>query len=528
MLEKLFTSKVMLVASFLFLAAGLVAGVTLIRYPQILFPEAAEVQCPSQGPFKLYCTWGAPVGAVSYDYAVTKETANGNVELVKTETGITNTHANFDGYPDDKYTCSVYAYNDCGSKSQLAVGTSFSCTAPVPTPQAPQWAFNGVWQDPKEGHHCAVQVWFTQPEENIQHLRVEIWPDYDRVLNGVDRYRRVDFNKGEEDRDSTQVKYFAPDSQGRINVQFLNAIIKPGNQDEGWQAKVTAFSEGDASSSNIQMSWGNHPTCRGNNMPSTSPTPVDCRPRNCQDENASWLNKTFYFIPNTPGAFSDNICTQSIADLTAYCTDTTPTATPLPTATPVPGANTITGLIHVNGEVPAGKYLKIGAIPPSGPSIPYDSRILNPAEFISGYKGYQLNIPSNIETVVVILYPQFFDANGQNPEDFPSGYTITSNCRAAGDADNTCTVTTPVEEWINKNFTITIPAAEEEAVVQGDISGAEGKPDGVVDAADASVLMSNWGVPFGFNPAADLNNDGKVDALDASLLIQGWSKKNPG
>jgi len=45
----------------------------------------------------------------------------------------------------------------------------------------------------------------------------------------------------------------------------------------------------------------------------------------------------------------------------------------------------------------------------------------------------------------------------------------------------------------------------------------------VADAADASVLMSNWGVPSGFNPAADLNNDGKVDALDASLLIQGWS-----
>lgn len=43
-----------------------------------------------------------------------------------------------------------------------------------------------------------------------------------------------------------------------------------------------------------------------------------------------------------------------------------------------------------------------------------------------------------------------------------------------------------------------------------------------MNAADASILMSNWGLPFGFNPAADLNNDGKVDALDASLLIQDW------
>jgi len=47
----------------------------------------------------------------------------------------------------------------------------------------------------------------------------------------------------------------------------------------------------------------------------------------------------------------------------------------------------------------------------------------------------------------------------------------------------------------------------------------------VADAADVSILMSNWGVPFGFNPAADLNNDGKVDALDVLLSYSGLEGK---
>lgn len=456
-LTKLFTSKITLILSFLLLAAGLVAGITLIRYPQILFPEAAEVQCPSDtGPFNLYCTWDAPAGAVSYDYAITKNP--NNPEVVQAESDITQTYAEFPGYPNEIYTCMVNAYNSCGSKSQ-ALSSTFSCTAPVPTPQAPQWAFNGVWQDPWQDpdggmRFCAVQTWFTQPEESVQHLRVEIWPDYDRILNGTDRYRIKDFTK--EEIRTGQVPNSIKDAEGRFNVQFLDAIIKAGNQDEGWQAKVTAFSEGDASESSIQKSWGNHPTCRGNNMPGVTPPPVAPTSTPVPTQGAC-LEPYTYCNPDV------DICCNNGGDYDCLYYATLPdpqggtidryTCQLVPAVTPVPGTNTITGLIFVNGEVPAGKYLKIGAIPPSGPSVPYDSKLINSTH------GYQLNIPSNIETVVVVLYPQFFDTNGQNPESLPSGNTITSDCRAAGDADNTCTVTTPVEGWMNKNFTITIPAA---------------------------------------------------------------------
>jgi len=44
---------------------------------------------------------------------------------------------------------------------------------------------------------------------------------------------------------------------------------------------------------------------------------------------------------------------------------------------------------------------------------------------------------------------------------------------------------------------------------------------GVVDAADLSVLLANWGVPS--NPDADLaNDDGLVDAADLSVLLAFW------
>ena len=45
--------------------------------------------------------------------------------------------------------------------------------------------------------------------------------------------------------------------------------------------------------------------------------------------------------------------------------------------------------------------------------------------------------------------------------------------------------------------------------------------DGKVDAADLSVMMSEWGA----NPSfADLNRDGKVDAEDMAILLQTWGE----
>jgi hypothetical protein len=54
--------------------------------------------------------------------------------------------------------------------------------------------------------------------------------------------------------------------------------------------------------------------------PPPPPPPVDCRSRNCRDNNPAWLDRVFYFKPNESGAYSDSNCTQSIADLTSYCT----------------------------------------------------------------------------------------------------------------------------------------------------------------------------------------------------------------
>ena len=57
-----------------------------------------------------------------------------------------------------------------------------------------------------------------------------------------------------------------------------------------------------------------------------------------------------------------------------------------------------------------------------------------------------------------------------------------------------------------------------EVVLAGDLNG-----DGSVDAADASILFTNWGdVPPG-DPIADINGDGLVDAADAAEVFANWT-----
>lgn len=55
-------------------------------------------------------------------------------------------------------------------------------------------------------------------------------------------------------------------------------------------------------------------------------------------------------------------------------------------------------------------------------------------------------------------------------------------------------------------------------VVLGDIDG-----NGVIDALDLSVLLTNWAASPATKSVGDLNNDSVVDALDLSIVLSNWS-----
>ncbi|MSR42076.1 MAG: hypothetical protein EXS10_09295 [Phycisphaerales bacterium] len=44
--------------------------------------------------------------------------------------------------------------------------------------------------------------------------------------------------------------------------------------------------------------------------------------------------------------------------------------------------------------------------------------------------------------------------------------------------------------------------------------------DGIIDAADLSILLSGWGNP---KSGADINGDGVVDAEDLTILLSNWT-----
>jgi hypothetical protein len=50
--------------------------------------------------------------------------------------------------------------------------------------------------------------------------------------------------------------------------------------------------------------------------------------------------------------------------------------------------------------------------------------------------------------------------------------------------------------------------------VPGDLNG-----DGTVNAADLSILLSNWGGAG----SGDINGDGTVDAADLAALLAAWT-----
>ena len=50
--------------------------------------------------------------------------------------------------------------------------------------------------------------------------------------------------------------------------------------------------------------------------------------------------------------------------------------------------------------------------------------------------------------------------------------------------------------------------------------------DGVVNQADLTILMTNYGVSPLNNPRADLNGDGIVNAVDYAYLLDAFGQTN--
>ena len=58
-------------------------------------------------------------------------------------------------------------------------------------------------------------------------------------------------------------------------------------------------------------------------------------------------------------------------------------------------------------------------------------------------------------------------------------------------------------------------------------TGGDFRGDGVVDAADFSILLYFWGTKPPFkNPLVDMNHDGKVNSVDFSIFLYNWGKKS--
>lgn len=54
-------------------------------------------------------------------------------------------------------------------------------------------------------------------------------------------------------------------------------------------------------------------------------------------------------------------------------------------------------------------------------------------------------------------------------------------------------------------------------IADGDLTG-----DGIVDAADAQVVITSWGPVDPPGDPADFNMDGWVDAWDAQVVVANW------
>jgi len=58
----------------------------------------------------------------------------------------------------------------------------------------------------------------------------------------------------------------------------------------------------------------------------------------------------------------------------------------------------------------------------------------------------------------------------------------------------------------------------------GDVTGAGGIPDGMVDVDDLNAILSVWGTTVGMGSPLDLaNNDGVIDVDDLNVVLSNWA-----
>jgi len=77
----------------------------------------------------------------------------------------------------------------------------------------------------------------------------------------------------------------------------------------------------------------------------------------------------------------------------------------------------------------------------------------------------------------------------------------------------------PFIESLTPKHTVTI-------TVLGDVSGALGHPDGIVDMQDIEALLTDFNAKFGtlrWNPSTDVNDDGVTNMRDISIAIFNYS-----
>ncbi|MBM4401815.1 MAG: hypothetical protein FJ044_01050 [Candidatus Cloacimonetes bacterium] len=409
MLSKLFTSRITIILSFLLLAAGLVAGVTLIRYPQILFPEAAEVQCPATtGPFDLYCAWDAPAGTIPTDgvkYNFLVQDDSGGIH--GSGQGISETYGSFTGYPDITYTCKVSAYSekDCKRVSGLAESSPFSCTAPTPTPTSPP-AIKSYQLDiynPAPGH------W----QEGETTGKWTCW-------SAIDTDGKTNVSGGPNQSLDTFICHYNNSGSASVNSLSAGYLNREGtNQNLRWQTN------------------------------------------RCTQAQTRYVN-------NVP-VCENSILTGDVQDVaphsTLICTWDNPATTSTPTCSTAP-LGAISGTVTVNGTVPSGKYLKIHACdvrPNKGLNCERDGGY----DLLSGTGPYSIsNVPAGRRGVV--LWGSYYDSNGGYIEDIPNNSITAPNCPEPGNYPRDCILNVPAGGTVTQDFTITIPVEEPQT---GTISG---------------------------------------------------------
>ena len=98
---------------------------------------------------------------------------------------------------------------------------------------------------------------------------------------------------------------------------------------------------------------------------------------------------------------------------------------------------------------------------------------------------------------------------------------------AAGEIAKSIPIAIPSQTYAGpKQFTVQLVTASGAVLANATATGtiqrcpADGNLDGIVNGADLSLFMSNWGMPSVF----DFNNDGTTNGADLTTLLQDWGQ----